>query len=80
MDSHLFDIPLPNGFEMRYTKDGQVYFLDHNTKITTFQDPRIESSSVRTNIDTGANSKRGLPYKIRPISLFMFNKCNKMVN
>jgi len=47
MDNHLFDIPLPNGFEMCYTREGRVYFLDHNTKTTTFQDPRIGSISVR---------------------------------
>ena len=32
--------PLPNGWEMRYTADGVRYFVDHNTRSTTFQDPR----------------------------------------
>jgi atrophin-1 interacting protein 5 (WW domain-containing E3 ubiquitin protein ligase 1) len=41
MDSNIFDIPLPDGFEMRFTKEGKVYFLDHNAKTTTFQDPRM---------------------------------------
>jgi hypothetical protein len=40
MDSNMFDLPLPDGFEMRYTKQGLVYFVDHNKKTTTFRDPR----------------------------------------
>jgi len=32
--------PLPVGWEMRYTGDGVRYFVDHNTRSTTFQDPR----------------------------------------
>ena len=46
---HLFSIffsmvleeePLPTGWEMRLTEDGRQYFVDHNTRQTTFQDPR----------------------------------------
>uniref|UniRef100_A0ABM0MEQ5 NEDD4-like E3 ubiquitin-protein ligase WWP1-like n=1 Tax=Saccoglossus kowalevskii TaxID=10224 RepID=A0ABM0MEQ5_SACKO len=32
--------PLPEGWEMRYTNEGVRYFVDHNTRTTTFQDPR----------------------------------------
>ena len=32
--------PLPPGWEMRLTEDGMRYFVDHNTRSTTFQDPR----------------------------------------
>lgn len=32
--------PLPEGWEMRYTAEGVRYFVDHNTRTTTFQDPR----------------------------------------
>lgn len=31
---------LPTGWEMRLTDDGRQYFVDHNTRQTTFQDPR----------------------------------------
>lgn len=34
------DEPLPTGWEMRYTDDGVRYFVDHNTRTTTFEDPR----------------------------------------
>ena len=32
--------PLPDGWEIRYTKEGVRYFVDHNTRTTTFNDPR----------------------------------------
>jgi hypothetical protein len=32
--------PLPPGWEIRLTDDGVRYFVDHNTRTTTFQDPR----------------------------------------
>jgi hypothetical protein len=32
--------PLPAGWEKRLTEDGVPYFVDHNTRTTTFQDPR----------------------------------------
>ena len=32
--------PLPEGWEMRYTSEGVRYFVDHNNRSTTFQDPR----------------------------------------
>ncbi|OBZ85832.1 putative E3 ubiquitin-protein ligase hulA [Choanephora cucurbitarum] len=35
---------LPSGWEMRLTSTGRVYFVDHNTKTTTWDDPRLPSS------------------------------------
>ncbi|XP_022255905.1 E3 ubiquitin-protein ligase Su(dx)-like [Limulus polyphemus] len=32
--------PLPPGWEIKYTPGGTRYFVDHNMKTTTFQDPR----------------------------------------
>jgi len=32
---------LPNGWEMAVDQTGQLYFLDHNTKKTTWADPRV---------------------------------------
>lgn len=31
---------LPPGWEMKYTNEGVRYFVDHNTRTTTFKDPR----------------------------------------
>ncbi len=36
--------PLPAGWEMRITANGRFYFVDHNAKITTWDDPRLPSS------------------------------------
>ncbi|XP_056606175.1 membrane-associated guanylate kinase, WW and PDZ domain-containing protein 3 isoform X2 [Triplophysa dalaica] len=33
--------PLPYNWEMAYTETGMVYFIDHNTKATTWLDPRL---------------------------------------
>lgn len=34
------DDPLPEGWEMRFTEQGVPFFVDHNTKSTTYNDPR----------------------------------------
>ncbi|CCM03910.1 uncharacterized protein FIBRA_06061 [Fibroporia radiculosa] len=36
--------PLPSGWEMRLTSTARVYFVDHNTKTTTWDDPRLPTS------------------------------------
>jgi E3 ubiquitin-protein ligase NEDD4 len=36
--------PLPSGWEMRLTSTARVYFVDSNTKTTTWDDPRLPSS------------------------------------
>mgnify|MGYP002718946465 CR=1 FL=1 len=41
--------PLPSGWEMRLTSTARVYFVDHNTKTTTWDDPRLPSS-LDTNV------------------------------
>jgi len=32
--------PLPPGWDMRYDPQGRIYFVDHNTKTTSYNDPR----------------------------------------
>jgi E3 ubiquitin-protein ligase NEDD4 len=41
--------PLPSGWEMRLRPTGHVYFVDHNTKTTTWDDPRLPLS-LDTNV------------------------------
>lgn len=36
--------PLPSGWEMRITSTERVYFVDHNTRTTTWDDPRLPSN------------------------------------
>jgi len=42
--------PLPPGWEMRRTRTNRLYFIDKNTKTTTWDDPRLPSSSVNANM------------------------------
>jgi len=44
--------PLPGGWEEKTTKSGKVYFVDHNTMKTTWNDPRLIS----------LNSEKLVPY------------------
>ena len=38
------DVHLPLGWEVRYTPEGRLYFLDHKTCTTTWDDPRSPST------------------------------------
>ncbi|KAJ5072775.1 transcriptional coactivator yorkie [Anaeramoeba ignava] len=38
--------PLPPGWEQRTDSNGRVYFVDHNTKTTSWKDPRQKSSTA----------------------------------
>ena len=46
--------PLPLSWEKRYTADGLLYFVDHNTQCTTWNDPRH-------NVPTVINGLGSLP-------------------
>lgn len=35
-------LPMPQGWEMCYDSDGVRYFKDHNSKTTTWDDPRLK--------------------------------------
>ncbi|KAG8832004.1 hypothetical protein FRC17_002223, partial [Serendipita sp. 399] len=35
--------PLPSGWEAKLTPQGKVYFVDHNTRTTSWEDPRMPS-------------------------------------
>lgn len=53
--------PLPAGWEMRVTQSGRVYFVDHNTRTTTWDDPRLPSQ-----VDSSAPQyKRDFQKKLR---------------
>ncbi|XP_042618904.1 membrane-associated guanylate kinase, WW and PDZ domain-containing protein 1-like isoform X7 [Cyprinus carpio] len=34
--------PLPDNWELAYTESGEMYFIDHNTKTTSWMDPRCQ--------------------------------------
>ncbi|XP_075883167.1 membrane-associated guanylate kinase, WW and PDZ domain-containing protein 1-like isoform X5 [Nelusetta ayraudi] len=39
--------PLPDNWEMAYTENGELYFIDHNTKTTSWLDPRCRDKASR---------------------------------
>jgi hypothetical protein len=43
-DGTYTDVRLPPGWGVRHTPDGRLYFLDHNTRVTTWDDPRVPST------------------------------------
>ena len=52
-DNTAYD-PLPEGWEVKYTKEGKKFFVDHNTKSTSWTDPREEKRA-----ETDAKSIQG---------------------
>ncbi|KAM8895215.1 E3 ubiquitin-protein ligase NEDD4 isoform 2-T2 [Spinachia spinachia] len=38
--------PLPPGWEERIHTDGRIFYIDHNTKITQWDDPRLQNSAI----------------------------------
>ena len=39
-------VPLPEGWEERVHEDGRIFYIDHKTKQTTWEDPRISVISM----------------------------------
>ncbi|NWU92760.1 NEDD4 ligase, partial [Upupa epops] len=45
---------LPKGWEVRHAPNGRPFFIDHNTKTTTWEDPRLKSNALprrKTSLD-----------------------------
>uniref|UniRef100_A0AAQ4RIZ3 E3 ubiquitin-protein ligase n=1 Tax=Gasterosteus aculeatus aculeatus TaxID=481459 RepID=A0AAQ4RIZ3_GASAC len=38
--------PLPPAWEERIHTDGRIFYIDHNTKITQWDDPRLQNSAI----------------------------------
>ncbi|XP_056268364.1 E3 ubiquitin-protein ligase NEDD4-like isoform X2 [Pseudoliparis swirei] len=38
--------PLPPGWEERIHSDGRIFYIDHNTKNTQWDDPRLQNSAI----------------------------------
>lgn len=51
----LNDLPLPPGWEEAVDYDGKVYYIDHNTKRTSWIDPRDRIAKPRTFADCVGN-------------------------
>ncbi|KAJ0404813.1 hypothetical protein P43SY_003489 [Pythium insidiosum] len=49
-----FETPLPEGWEMRVTTGGSVFFVNRNTNVTTWRDPR----KIKRSSSTAEKEKR----------------------
>uniref|UniRef100_A0A8C8IDQ6 Membrane-associated guanylate kinase, WW and PDZ domain-containing protein 1 n=1 Tax=Oncorhynchus tshawytscha TaxID=74940 RepID=A0A8C8IDQ6_ONCTS len=53
--------PLPGNWEMAYTENGEVYFIDHNTKTTSWIDPRCLEKPLKPLEECEDDGKPELP-------------------
>nr|CAD7587911.1 unnamed protein product [Timema genevievae] len=53
--------PLPEGWEERIHSDGRIFFIDHNTRTTQWEDPRLSNPQIAGPVR--------LYYKHRPASV-----------
>ena len=51
--------PLPEGWEMRATPEGKIFYVDHNTKTTTWKHPRAQQRAAQAQ-QQGQASPAGL--------------------
>ncbi|XP_061535017.1 membrane-associated guanylate kinase, WW and PDZ domain-containing protein 1-like isoform X11 [Phycodurus eques] len=52
--------PLPDNWEMAYTENGELYFIDHNTKTTSWLDPRCRDKTSRSLEECGDDDEEGI--------------------
>lgn len=72
--------PLPSGWEMRLTNTARVYFVDHNTKTTTWDDPRLPSSLDQNVPQYKRDFRRKLIYfRSQPALRIMSGQCHVKV-
>ena len=69
--------PLPSGWEMRLTNTARVYFVDHNTKTTTWDDPRLPSSLDQNVPQYKRDFRRKVIYfRSQPASRILPGQCH----
>ena len=75
------DNPLPAGWEVKYTKEGKKFFVDHNTQSTFWTDPRVggnKSTSIQVRTFNSQTSRdlgplpRGWEEKVNGDGKFYF--------
>ncbi|KAL9611636.1 MAG: hypothetical protein Q9167_003751 [Letrouitia subvulpina] len=71
---------LPSGWEMRLTNTARVYFVDHNTKTTTWDDPRLPSSLDQNVPQYKRDFRRKLIYfRSQPALRILSGQCHVKV-
>jgi len=68
MEASVAEMPLPFGWEERFTDKGVPYFVDHGRQKTTFQDPRRKGKGIK--------KPKGKPPKYETTT---YDKCQSIV-
>ncbi|WVO14667.1 hypothetical protein L204_102304 [Cryptococcus depauperatus] len=69
--------PLPSGWEMRLTSTGRPYYVDHNTRTTTWDDPRLPSSLDENVPQYKRDFRRKLVYfRNQPVMKLHVGQCH----
>ena len=65
------EIPLPQGWELGRDYDGKIYFIDHNSKKTTWVDPRDRFGSLILGLMRGFGSIMKARLTTKPVRFVM---------
>ncbi|KAK4052965.1 hypothetical protein OIO90_004089 [Microbotryomycetes sp. JL221] len=60
--------PLPNGWEIKYAPNGRPYFVDHNSRRTTWEDPRGSIQGANSGSATTADQRQPIARTVSPVS------------
>ncbi len=53
--------PLPQGWERGYSENGQVYYINHISKTTQWEDPRVQQHNAMASMQQDVNNLGALP-------------------
>ena len=67
---------LPSGWEMCMTSSGRIYFVDHNTRTTTWDDPRMPSNDLSTSHYKHDYHRKVVYFQSQPAMHKMPGKCD----
>ena len=67
---------LPSGWEMRMTSSGRIYFVDHNTRTTTWDDPRMPSNDPSAPQYKRDYRRKVVYFRSQPAMREMPGKCD----
>jgi E3 ubiquitin-protein ligase NEDD4 len=67
--------PLPSRWDIRFEPSGRFYFIDHNTRITTWNDPRLSSLDESAPQYLRDFSQKLIYFRSRPAMCFQLGDC-----
>lgn len=71
--------PLPSGWEMRPTSSTRIHFIDHNTRTTTWDDPRIPPLDVAALLHKRDFRRKLIYFRSQPAMRTQPGNCQMVV-